>query len=460
MKEIQLTWNAPGLANSAAISGSMISPSGTQKIILPANQPINLQVDDSGPVTFQGQMPSGQLIQTGIHLQAGQVSEPVTIQDPNASNDPELSLLTFLGSYTVPLAEAKEQPLFPRDLETSASKGRVIKSTQSPKWENLWLRIWSFEKDAAKHWQPHSLVKPEASFRGEALILKLCSLPKRRPCFLELGNMEGLSHFVAVPPIEFAEVVIRPTKHPLRQPVAKGMTIKVISPDPCHIKVQVALKYIQGGAFADAENLIEDMHGLMIEKVEDPFGAAVGGYFLLKIGQGERIREMARNFYQWIDWLPDSALIYAWQLMSQDVEEPAWVEHIVKIKKALLDGVSRGVPIFSFGQRFLFEQLRRLERQLDEPNLTKEPIASAVGHLGERLGASDENQFMTTFFGTAPWRPTMIPDSVEMDDNCFQLGPLWKAKKQKWNIGDWIESPENPRKLYGDESSGLESGSQ
>jgi hypothetical protein len=171
------------------------------------------------------------------------------------------------------------------------------------------------------------------------------------------------------------------------------------------------------------------MYRKMAAKLEDPFAAAVAGYFLLKVGQTERVGNMAENFYNWVRWLPDSALIYAWQLMSRNVEQDEWDSHVAKIKQVLLEGVHRGVPIFSFGQRFLFEQLRRLAGAFEKS--CRDALALEVERLGARLGASDDTRFMTTFSGTSPGHPATRPGFVEMDEHCVSLGAFRKLQKSE-----------------------------
>ncbi len=136
----------------------------------------------------------------------------------------------------------------------------------------------------------------------------------------------------------------------------------------------------------------------------------VAGYFILKIGRTDLIREIAKTFYKTVDWLPDSALIYAWYLISEEFEKlnfKSSQSYVDEIKKALLDTVSRGLPLFSVGIRFLFEQLRQIETNIPSDSQQKNSLSDAIKELGKRIAACDEDQPLTTFFGVAPWHPTL-----------------------------------------------------
>src|SRR5205823_5460912 len=59
---------------------------------------------------------------------------------------------------------------------------------------------------------------------------------------------------------------------------------------------------------AQAEQMLRD-------KLMDPLGAAVGGYYLLRSESLTLMHDWPNNFANWIEWLPDGAIIHAWQLL-------------------------------------------------------------------------------------------------------------------------------------------------
>ncbi|HVZ33861.1 MAG TPA: hypothetical protein VG963_15650, partial [Polyangiaceae bacterium] len=89
------------------------------------------------------------------------------------------------------------------------------------------------------------------------------------------------------------------------------------------------------------------------EKLEDPLGAALAAYILLRLRDLERLHDWTANLSNWFPWLPDGHLAFAWhrvlQGRFQDALEP--------VRKA----VAAGPPIFSEGMRILGDLLRLLE---------------------------------------------------------------------------------------------------
>ena len=50
---------------------------------------------------------------------------------------------------------------------------------------------------------------------------------------------------------------------------------------------------------------------MLMSKMQDPIGATIGGYALLKLNELERIHDWADNLCRWFEWLPDGAVIAA-----------------------------------------------------------------------------------------------------------------------------------------------------
>src|SRR5438270_881991 len=100
MKKINLKWQAHGLIDSvAAISGSVITPTSFQKVVLPANQSLSIEVQPGVPVVFQGQLPSGEVIQKTVQFTDNQEESEVVLGENNSANDPDFPLHSYLGSF-------------------------------------------------------------------------------------------------------------------------------------------------------------------------------------------------------------------------------------------------------------------------------------------------------------------------------------------------------------------------
>ncbi|MDF2188321.1 hypothetical protein [Paraflavitalea sp. CAU 1676] len=96
---------------------------------------------------------------------------------------------------------------------------------------------------------------------------------------------------------------------------------------------------------------------LLQNKKEDPAGAAIGGYYLLKMQAWDRMHDWTNNLANWFLWMPDGAIIDAWFLMSKT---PKTDEDIIIIKKRLLQGFRRGIPIYTEGLRLLHDGLEKI----------------------------------------------------------------------------------------------------
>lgn len=113
--------------------------------------------------------------------------------------------------------------------------------------------------------------------------------------------------------------------------------------------------YLQRGDLYSAEAMaqwIEEAAGLLFDKMEDPYAAAVGAYLLLRLKKFDQMHDWARNLANRFGFLPDGCVIWAWQLIHQ---QPLNAD---EIRKYLLMAVERGLPVYSEGLRLLTDGLR------------------------------------------------------------------------------------------------------
>jgi len=124
------------------------------------------------------------------------------------------------------------------------------------------------------------------------------------------------------------------------------------------------LSYLERGDLYAAEAMVrwvEEAHDLLGGKMQDPYAAAVGAYLLLRLRRFDLLRKWARNLANWIEFLPDGCVIWAWQ---QIYENPS-NENVIRnyLLKAASRGESdatRGLPIYSQGLRLLLDGLSML----------------------------------------------------------------------------------------------------
>ena len=113
--------------------------------------------------------------------------------------------------------------------------------------------------------------------------------------------------------------------------------------------------YLQRGDLYSAEAMtqwIEEATGLLFDKMEDPYAAAVGAYLLLRLKKFNQMRDWARNLAHRFGFLPDGCVIWAWQLIHQQPSNAA------EIRNYLLMAVDRGLPLYTEGLRLLTDGLR------------------------------------------------------------------------------------------------------
>ncbi len=137
---------------------------------------------------------------------------------------------------------------------------------------------------------------------------------------------------------------------------------------------------------------------LLHDKIENPMGAAVGGYYLIKMRAWDRMHEWPANFVSLIPWLPDAAVIHGVQLL----EQPDRTDRD-RAPEVLIEAAQRGVPVFTIGLRLLYESLRRLLSVRRDSALSE-----AFDFIAGYADAADWTQPFTTFYGAHPSNPGIL----------------------------------------------------
>ena len=193
-----------------------------------------------------------------------------------------------------------------------------------------------------------------------------------------------------------------------------------------HLRAETLLTLLTAGAMREAKTLsnAKEAEDLLHDKMINPVRAAIGGYFLLKIGELNRLHDWANNLANWFDWLPDGWIIHATQLLNNKKKTD---EDLKTIRKRLL-GAASSIPVYSEGLRLLEKGLSQLwyhSKQEDNE------IKKALKRVGYYLEASDCSQETTTFIGVSPSEPgrersKALPFEI-IKDNLGQLGGLVNA---------------------------------
>jgi hypothetical protein len=133
-----------------------------------------------------------------------------------------------------------------------------------------------------------------------------------------------------------------------------------------------------GQASLASRALNEQAVELLNNKLQNPFGAAAGGYVLLQRAlqnseKNSSWRTWIRNLTQWFPLLPDGFVIRGTLLLHnlRAYGDPD-IDALQAAKECFLQSVQLGVPLFSVGVRLLLDGLLALDSTIGvlDPNLT------------------------------------------------------------------------------------------
>jgi len=154
------------------------------------------------------------------------------------------------------------------------------------------------------------------------------------------------------------------------EPGTPSTTVNVSLPD--NPKADAVASYLNGGFLQEAAGLSADAEQLLQSKMADPFGAALGGYALLRLGRLDRLHHWPRNLADWFPWLPDGAVIAGEESALEGDHETAIAQ--------VCEAGRRGLPVFSAGLSLLASRLREYSAA----------PADAFGANGDRVAEAGE----------------------------------------------------------------------
>ncbi len=215
--------------------------------------------------------------------------------------------------------------------------------------------VWAREGDAWRHLEPYVL-EPLGNGRFGA------SLPNGRMYAVQVGGPNLPWRIVLLPPTKLEiDVVLKPSHSQLDV----GVGVKVHLKDP---RAEATLRYNEAGAWQSARTLAETSvaEELLRAKEVDVTGAVVGAYTLLRTGEYAHLHDWPNNLANMYPWLPDPAVIHAWQLL----EEPGAPQFEVA-QDRLLQAERAGLPIFSEGLRRLYDGLILFRDDPETPDVAE-----------------------------------------------------------------------------------------
>jgi hypothetical protein len=157
--------------------------------------------------------------------------------------------------------------------------------------------------------------------------------------------------------------------------------------------------YLATGHLRAAAHVAANARDLLFEKVEDPIGAALGGYALLRLGRIDEVMEdWIANLANWTPALPDGAVIASEQAARKGDKKEAdrWAAEALK----------RGTPMFADGLSLLASRLR--------PTKPKR-VTKRLQRLLAIAKLTDYAQIVVAFPATDPLQPLAEPTPPDLD---------------------------------------------
>jgi len=136
-------------------------------------------------------------------------------------------------------------------------------------------------------------------------------------------------------------------------------------------------RYIHSGALQEAASVPGQAEALLQQKMADPFGAALGGYALLRLHKLERLHDWSTNLASWFPWLPDGAIIAG--------EKAALEGNYEGAATYLCDAARRGLPAFADGFSMLVSRLREYGSPDALPPGVSKKLGREIAEHAERL---------------------------------------------------------------------------
>lgn len=296
-----------------------------------------------------------------------------------------------LGAYSP--HESREWAFLTQPLAHSAA------TLEGPRARWAWMRLWRREGDA---WSVVPIAPANAEWEPRSAVYTIEL--DQAPHMLQVGGREAPWKCIALP-AQRLRVMVRPAEGPAE--MVHPLEVSVASMDPA---AESLLGYLRRGATREARLLLDndgEAKALLYGKVSNPCGAAIGGYYMLRTGELEEFAEWVANLANWIDWLPDGAVIHAWLLITRarrSAEDRS--AQIAEARERLIEAVGRGIPVYTEGLRLLHSGLQIFDAEAKGKDAE---VAAALARVARTADAADWTTSTTTYTGAAPEQPSLRP---------------------------------------------------
>jgi hypothetical protein len=283
-----------------------------------------------------------------------------------------------------------------------------IRVLSNPLFEGIWLRLWrrTINGMTAK-WEVVPLPvtdSSQASWDEEGVTYRF-KAPDQGLYALQVGGPKIPWKNVAIPSTYEVMVLVRPAPEPTAS--VHPLDIVVSSGDSV---MESLLTLMQRGDIAGAQELNKHSgfaERLLFEKQVNTDAAAIGGYYLLRMRDLNRLHNWANNLANLFQWMADGPVIHAWQIIlgfKEDVRPRP--DQLVQARNRLLEAVSRGFPIYTEGMRLLRDGLLYLDRRAESKDTQ---ITDALNQISKYADVVDWTMTNTSFMGKSPDAPSAKP---------------------------------------------------
>lgn len=328
-----------------------------------------------------------------ISLSSGDKKEKVVELQPNEDKPVQID---FSG---ISPRETQEWAYLAKNMGRAVNKSKslineIIIGSPVAQIDNIEAKKWEFINSS---WQVSGVQIPnQIGPEGESFVLDIDQSMQ----VLQVGGGGIPWICVCLPPSPRLRCLIKPSEGPVDAVHPLDITVSTEN-----WKAESLLALLTSGSINRAKSLmkIEQAERLLYDKVADPAAAAIGGYYLLKMSALEQMHDWANNLANWFQWMPDGAIIHAWQLLKKADSKQEVVDK--KVRERFLQAIQRGIPIYTEGLRLLYDGLKLLSYSSSDSDAMDNAIKDALKHMQAYVQAVDWSQETTTFIAVSPDQP-------------------------------------------------------
>ena len=333
-----------------------------------STRPVTVRIPgaDARGITIRGRSASGAEVMlettTEVVVELGPGSYSVTVDQPwgGASR-----VETEVPDGSTPMDMWLEVPAQqPRSMDEAPRLGRLLGPSggADARW---YLRFLTWTPGGLRYRPEIITPAVEVDDVGDGSVVIMMHGHNSVAQYAQLRTADGRSLVIALPISTYAYFSQACWLHVRVSETALGAVVRL--PDQ---SMDTYAGYLTGGRPDHVVHLAPSAEQLLMGKMQNPIGATIGGYALLKLNELDRIHDWADNLCRWFDWLPDGAVIAAETAGRRDEDDHAY--------ELALTAVGRGIPLFSEGLSVLGNRIPRLLLDEDLPADARQKLQEAA----------------------------------------------------------------------------------